>query len=167
MFEESIQGKRLRLLARLSCSLVCPPTYWSSPMRTTPNYIEPGLSYWGLPGWNSRRSARYQTIPWCTRSKLPPTSIVCSLLTFGKNPEGAEIIPMIASSYTLAATVMSIVVVVVGMPLGRRNSILLGTVLIFFGGIIQAASYSVAQIIVARVICVSLCPFIDVSRIRN
>ncbi|KAJ5365537.1 hypothetical protein N7517_008423 [Penicillium concentricum] len=69
------------------------------------------------------------------------------------NPEGTEIIPMIASSYTLAATVMSIVVVVVGMPLGRRNSILLGAVLIFFGGIIQAASYSVAQIIVARVIC--------------
>lgn len=52
---------------------------------------------------------------------------------------------------------MSIMVVIVGMPLGRRNSILIGNILIFFGGIIQATTFSVAQIIVARVICVSLC----------
>ena len=62
---------------------------------------------------------------------------------------------MIASSYTLAAMAMSIMVVVVGMPLGRRNSILIGSILVFIGGIIQAATYSVSQIIVARVICVS------------
>jgi ABC-type branched-subunit amino acid transport system permease subunit len=61
---------------------------------------------------------------------------------------------MIASSYTLAAIVTSLLVVVVGMPLGRRNSILLGNITIVFGGIIQAASFSVPQIIVARVICV-------------
>jgi hypothetical protein len=62
---------------------------------------------------------------------------------------------MIASSYTLAAAVMSVMVVMVGMPLGRRNSIMLGNILIIIGGIIQAATFSVAQIIVARVICVS------------
>lgn len=73
-----------------------------------------------------------------------------------KNPTGSEIIPMIASSYTLAATVMSFFVVFIGMPLGRRNSILIGNILIFIGGVIQSSSFSVAQIIVARVICVSL-----------
>lgn len=43
---------------------------------------------------------------------------------------------------------------VIGMPLGRRNCIIIGNVLITIGGIIQAASYSVPQIIVARVLCV-------------
>lgn len=51
---------------------------------------------------------------------------------------------------------MSCVVMVVGMPLGRRRSIIIGNALIAIGGIIQAASYSVAQIIVARVLCVSV-----------
>ncbi|OQE41962.1 hypothetical protein PENCOP_c004G00192 [Penicillium coprophilum] len=116
MFEELIQGKRLRHLARLSCSLA---------------FLIEGYQAGILGGVQDTKPYRDAL----------------------GNPEGSEIIPMIASSYTLAATAMSIVVVVVGMPLGRRNSILLGAVLIFFGGIIQAASYSVAQIIVARVIC--------------
>lgn len=62
---------------------------------------------------------------------------------------------MIASSYTLAAAFMSCIIMIVGMPLGRRRSIIIGNVLITIGGIIQAASYSVAQIVVARVLCVS------------
>lgn len=62
---------------------------------------------------------------------------------------------MIASSYTLAAAFMSCLVMLIGMPLGRRNCIIIGNVLITIGGVIQAASFSVAQIIVARVICVS------------
>ncbi|KAK3715511.1 hypothetical protein LTR37_006999 [Vermiconidia calcicola] len=40
----------------------------------------------------------------------------------------------------------------VGYTFGRRGSILLGDMLVMVGGAIQAASYSVAQIIVARVI---------------
>jgi predicted MFS family arabinose efflux permease len=60
---------------------------------------------------------------------------------------------MIASSYTLAAAVMCIVVTVVGMPLGRRNCILFGDVLVIVGASLQASAWSVAQIIVARVIC--------------
>lgn len=43
---------------------------------------------------------------------------------------------------------------IVGLPLGRRNCILIGNILITIGGVIQAASYSVPQIIVARVLCV-------------
>lgn len=60
---------------------------------------------------------------------------------------------MIASSYTLAAAVMCIVVTVIGMPLGRRNCILLGDIFVMIGGALQASSWSVAQIIVARVLC--------------
>ncbi len=60
---------------------------------------------------------------------------------------------MIASVYTLAAAVMCIIVTGVGMPLGRRNCILLGDVLVVIGGALQASSWSVAQIIVARALC--------------
>lgn len=71
---------------------------------------------------------------------------------------------MIASSYTLAAAFMSAAVMGIGMPLGRRNCIITGNALITVGGIIQAASYSVPQIIVARVLCVSLpCPVFGIS----
>ncbi|KAL4891169.1 general substrate transporter [Aspergillus ambiguus] len=69
------------------------------------------------------------------------------------NPTGTETIPMIASSYTLAAAFMSIVVMFIGMPLGRRWCIIIGNFLIAIGGVIQAASYSVPQMIVGRVLC--------------
>ncbi|OKO96542.1 High-affinity glucose transporter RGT2 [Penicillium subrubescens] len=69
------------------------------------------------------------------------------------NPTGTETIPMIASSYTLAAAFMSCVVMLIGMPLGRRRCIIIGNAFIAIGGVIQATSYSVPQIIVARVLC--------------
>ena len=72
-----------------------------------------------------------------------------------QNPTGTYIIPMIASSYTLAACVMSVIVSFIGMPLGRRNCILLGDILVVIGGALQASSWSVPQIIIARVLCVS------------
>lgn len=71
------------------------------------------------------------------------------------NPTGPWIIPMIASSYTLGAAVCSMAVTMIGLPLGRRNCILLGDAFVIVGGIIQASSFSVAQIIVGRVLCVS------------
>lgn len=61
---------------------------------------------------------------------------------------------MIASSYTLAAAVCSLFVTVVGMPLGRRRCIMLGDACVIIGASIQASSWSVAQIIVGRVLCV-------------
>lgn len=42
---------------------------------------------------------------------------------------------------------------VVGMKIGRRNTILLGNICIIIGAIIQATTFSVAQIIVGRIIC--------------
>ena len=41
----------------------------------------------------------------------------------------------------------------VGRPLGRRRSILLGDAFVIVGGSLQASSWSVAQIITARVLC--------------
>lgn len=65
------------------------------------------------------------------------------------------IIPMIASSYTLGTCVMSIGLTFVALPLGRRRSILLGNLLVIVGAAIQASSFSVPQIIVGRLLCVS------------
>jgi predicted MFS family arabinose efflux permease len=62
---------------------------------------------------------------------------------------------MIASSYTLAAAVCSLVISMVGMPLGRRNCILLGNLCVIIGASLQASAWSVPQMIIARVICVS------------
>ncbi|CAK7237395.1 hypothetical protein SCUCBS95973_009944 [Sporothrix curviconia] len=120
MFEVLIQGKTLRWLTRVSCSVSF--------------FIE---------GYQAGILGGVQT--------------TSQYLDAINNPTGAYVIPMIASSYTLAAAFMSVMVVVVGMPLGRRNSIMLGNLLIIAGGVIQAATFSVAQIIVARVICLITC----------
>ena len=74
-------------------------------------------------------------------------------IDFGKNPPGVYIIPMIASSYTLACWVMSTLYMFIGLPLGRRRSILLGDAFVLVGGSLQASSWSVGQIIAARVLC--------------
>lgn len=42
-----------------------------------------------------------------------------------------------------------------GLPLGRKNCILLGNGCVIIGGSLQASAWSVAQIIVGRVLCVS------------
>ena len=72
-----------------------------------------------------------------------------------QNPTGSYVIPMIASSYTLAATVCSLLVTVIGMPLGRRGCILLGNFLVIIGGSLQASAWSVPHMIVGRIFCVS------------
>lgn len=41
----------------------------------------------------------------------------------------------------------------IGKPLGRRRSILLGDTFVIVGGSLQASSWSVPQIIIARVLC--------------
>lgn len=69
------------------------------------------------------------------------------------NPKGAFIIPIIASIYNLAAAFMSLGVTLFGMKLGRRKTILLGDLCICIGAALQASTYSVAQIIVGRIIC--------------
>jgi MFS family permease len=72
-----------------------------------------------------------------------------------QHPTGTYVIPMIASAYTLAAAVCSLMVTMIGMPLGRRNCILLGNLCVIIGASLQASAWSVPQMIIARVICVS------------
>lgn len=70
--------------------------------------------------------------------------------------QSTAVMPMIASSYTLGAWVMAMAVSFIGSPLGRRRCILLGNLFCLIGGAIQASSFSVAQIIVGRVLVVRI-----------
>lgn len=70
-----------------------------------------------------------------------------------QNPTGTYVIPMIASSYTLAAAVCALFVACAGMPLGRRNCLLLGNGLVVVGGALQASAWSVPQMIAGRIVC--------------
>ena len=47
---------------------------------------------------------------------------------------------------------MSLCVTFYGMQIGRKGTILLGCLLICIGALLQAATYSVAQIIVGRIV---------------
>ncbi|KAB5531367.1 general substrate transporter [Coniochaeta sp. 2T2.1] len=69
------------------------------------------------------------------------------------NPTGTYVIPMIASAYTLAAAVCSLVVVFIGMPLGRRGCVLMGNAFVIAGGSLQASAWSVPHMIVGRILC--------------
>lgn len=73
-----------------------------------------------------------------------------------QHPTGTYVIPMIASAYTLAATVCSLAVTVIGMPLGRRKCILLGNLFVIVGGSLQASAWSVAHMIAGRILCVRM-----------
>ena len=68
------------------------------------------------------------------------------------NPQGSFTIPLIASSYNLAAGVMSLCTSFFAMQLGRKRTILLGNLLICIGAVLQASSYSVAHILVGRIV---------------
>ncbi|KAJ5739858.1 hypothetical protein N7533_012642 [Penicillium manginii] len=116
MFDEYIQSKFLRRLARFSCSVGFLIEGYQAGVLGGVQETKPFLDAIGHPG-------------------------------------GTETIPLIASSSTLAAAFVSCLVMIIGMPLGRRNCIIIGNILITIGGVIQAASYSVPQIIVARVLC--------------
>ena len=59
---------------------------------------------------------------------------------------------MVASSYVLAATVLSFALMFVGMPIGRRRCIMLGDTCVIVGSAIQASVMSVPHIIVGRCI---------------
>ncbi len=66
--------------------------------------------------------------------------------------KGPFIIPIIASIYNLAAGVCSLLVSFYGMRIGRKGTILLGCLLICIGALLQASTYSIAQIIVGRIV---------------
>ncbi|KAF7192842.1 Sugar transporter STL1 [Pseudocercospora fuligena] len=68
------------------------------------------------------------------------------------NPSNDTVIPMIVASYDLAACVTALVVAFFAFRMGRRGTVILGNVAAIIGSVIQASSYSVAQLIVGRLV---------------
>jgi MFS family permease len=66
------------------------------------------------------------------------------------NPTGDYVIPMIVASYDLAAAVTAIAIAFFSFKIGRRGTVIMGNAVAIIGAILQASSYSVAQIIVGR-----------------
>jgi MFS family permease len=67
------------------------------------------------------------------------------------NPQGSFTIPLIASSYNLAAGVMSLCTSFFSMQLSRKRTILLGNLFICIGAVLQASAFSVPHILVGRI----------------
>ena len=59
---------------------------------------------------------------------------------------------MIVASYDLAALVTAVAIATFTFKLGRRGIIIMGNIAAVLGPILQAASYSVAQLIVGRLV---------------
>jgi MFS family permease len=70
------------------------------------------------------------------------------------NPTDDWTIPMISSSYTLAACVTSLFVTSFSFRIGRRGCIIIGCGGAIIGAAIQSSSYGVPQIIVGRLVTV-------------
>ncbi|KAF2727734.1 hypothetical protein EJ04DRAFT_557195 [Polyplosphaeria fusca] len=68
------------------------------------------------------------------------------------HPTSTWTIPMITASYDLAAFITAIAISPFTFRLGRRGTIIMGNVVAVFGSVVQASSYSVAQIIVGRLL---------------
>src|SRR6201996_642131 len=132
-FLKSAKGRTLYRIMSICCSLVSP--IHSPPSKTPANTEQSFCMY----GYDAGVLGGIQT----TKPFLDAMG----------HPTGTYVIPMIASSYTLAAAVCSLAVTVLGMPMGRRGCILMGNGLVIVGASIQASSWSVAQIIVGRVLC--------------
>lgn len=66
------------------------------------------------------------------------------------NPTGVYVIPMIVASYDLAACVTAVGVAFFAFNIGRRGTVILGNIVAIIGSVLQASSYSVAQLIVGR-----------------
>jgi len=66
------------------------------------------------------------------------------------NPKGNYVIPMIVASYDLAACVTAVGISFFSFRMGRRGTVMLGNIAAIVGSILQASSYSVAQLIVGR-----------------
>ena len=68
------------------------------------------------------------------------------------HPTGEYTIPMIVSCYSLAAAVTALIISFFTFRLGRRGTIILGNLAAVIGSVIQASSYSIAQLVVGRIV---------------
>jgi MFS family permease len=67
----------------------------------------------------------------------------------------AETISTIVSIYDIGCMIGCLVAAVLGVRLGRKQMIIIGLSIMVVGAIIQASSFSVAQLCVGRIIAVS------------
>lgn len=59
---------------------------------------------------------------------------------------------IVTSIYAIGCTVGAIVAFSIGEGMGRKKTIMTGTVIMTIGAILQASSFSVAQMMIARII---------------
>lgn len=65
-------------------------------------------------------------------------------------PSKTSLLGTVTAIYDVGCFFGAVAAIVVGDPLGRKKTILLGTVLLTIGAIIQITAYSVPQMIVGR-----------------
>lgn len=65
-------------------------------------------------------------------------------------PTKTSLLGTVTAIYDIGCFFGAIAAFVVGEPLGRKNTILVGTTIMSIGAILQITSYSVAQLIVGR-----------------
>jgi hypothetical protein len=103
---------------------------------------------------------KHNSLPECLATKLPQydAGVLGGVLlhppfldAIGR-PKDVWTIPMITASYDLAACVTALAILPFTFRIGRRGTILLGNLAAVFGAVIQASSYSVAQLIVGRLV---------------
>ena len=127
---KNLQGKQLYNLMSAACGSAFMLYGWDAGMLTL-NYHRNSLTSTGVLGG-------IQSTP--------------EFLENIGNPTNPFIVPMIAGVYNLAAGVMSLCVSSFGMKIGRKGTIQLGNLLICIGALLQASTYSVAQIMVGRIV---------------
>lgn len=67
-------------------------------------------------------------------------------------PSKTKTLSTVAAIYDVGCFLSAILAFTVGERLGRKNSILLGTLIMAIGTILQASSYSLPQIFIGRVV---------------
>lgn len=69
-----------------------------------------------------------------------------------EGPTKTKVLSTVAAVYDIGCFFGAILAFTVGERLGRKKSILLGTVIMGIGTVLQASSYSLAQMFVGRIV---------------
>ena len=67
-------------------------------------------------------------------------------------PSKTQVLSTITAIYDVGCFLGAIVAFTIGERLGRKNSIMLGTVIMSIGTVLQASSFSLAQMFVGRIV---------------
>jgi len=67
-------------------------------------------------------------------------------------PSRTKVLSTVAAIYDIGCLLGAIVAFTIGERLGRKNGVLVGTTIMTIGAILQASSYSLAQMFIARIV---------------